>query len=202
MFDHETNSTWGQITGKAISGPLLDTQLETYPAIHTTWKSWLATYPDTRVLKKPVLYGSSYAYYEASPRRLGIHGRRLARSLLPAKSKVIGFHLADNPYAVPLDDLIAGTLTQFSAANTPLLIFTDDAGEGVSVWRREYEQDVLDFTLLDQDQSRAHTGNGRSFDLVTGEEANGGQPLTRIQTTKAYWFGWHNFYPDTEVVTP
>lgn len=202
MYDRETNSTWAHVTGRAITGPLLDAQLDTYPALQTTWKAWLAAYPETKVLKKPVLYGSSYARYDADPRRQGIHGRRMSRSLLPAKSKVIGFQLEESPYAVPVQALLPGSLTEFSVADVPLLIFTDVAGEGVTLWQREYEQEVLDFTLVDKDQPRARTGDGRSFDLVTGEEAGGGPPLTRIQTTKAYWFGWHNFYPETQVVSP
>ena len=202
MFDRETGSTWGHITGEAISGPLLGRRLNTYPAMQTSWKAWVAAYPETKVLEKPVLYGSTYERYDADPRRLGIHGRRLSRSLLPPKSKVIGFQLFGKPYAIPIDKLQKDAIIQPTIGGVPLLVYSDEAGEGVTIWRRELHQKVLDFSLTGKGSRLARTGDGRVYDLVTGQDAAGGDPLSRIQTVKAYWFGWHNFYAETEVITP
>ena len=202
MYDRETGSNWSHITGQAITGPLTGTVLETYPAVHTTWEAWVEAYPKTKVLKKPVLYGSSYKSYDADPRRLGIHGRRLARSRLPAKSKVIGFQLDGAAQALPLPVLEPGSIIQPTVSGVPLLVYTDPAGEGVTIWRRELGQATLDFTLSEKPSHSARASDGRVFDLLTGRPTGGGEPLVRIQTTKAYWFGWHNFYPESQVVTP
>lgn len=40
MYDHQTESLWSQIEGRAISGPLAGTELESVAVRHELWQSW------------------------------------------------------------------------------------------------------------------------------------------------------------------
>lgn len=60
LYDRETETLWSQILSKGISGKLVDSQLEIIPSSHTSWKAWLANYPDTEVLSTDT--GSSRDY--------------------------------------------------------------------------------------------------------------------------------------------
>jgi hypothetical protein len=50
LYDHETDSLWSQIAGKAVTGPLAGTSLRLLPVTVTTWVSWKRDHPATLVL--------------------------------------------------------------------------------------------------------------------------------------------------------
>ncbi|UGY94613.1 DUF3179 domain-containing (seleno)protein [Streptomyces gobiensis] len=50
MYDRQTDSTWPQITGTAITGKRKGQRLATTPLLWTTWKAWRSAHPDTQVL--------------------------------------------------------------------------------------------------------------------------------------------------------
>lgn len=52
-WDHETESVWSQVSGKALYGPLAGTELRQIPASVGTWKAWVRAHPDTLVLATP-----------------------------------------------------------------------------------------------------------------------------------------------------
>lgn len=73
MYDHETESLWTQIEGRAISGPLKGTKLERIPVEHTYWFHWQQRHPDTLVLSEDTGHwrnyqSTPYPNYEKSSR--------------------------------------------------------------------------------------------------------------------------------------
>ncbi len=50
MYDHETESLWVHVTGRAEHGPLKGKQLTFLPSTVTTWEKWKRAYPHTLVL--------------------------------------------------------------------------------------------------------------------------------------------------------
>lgn len=201
MFDHQTESLWSGITGVCIDGEYTGSILETYPAVHTTWRAWKTLYPQTQVLKKPAESESSYKGYHANRQKLGIHGRRMIRSQLPPKDLVAGFQLEGVAYAVPLVDLAPGAAIFVDAGDTRVLIAMDPEASGVYVW-----QDTLGITSLKRSRGwpgwyKVKTKGGTQLNLTTGVLGNG-VSLPRLQSTLAYWFGWHNFYPETQILHP
>ena len=201
MYDRETGSRWASIPGRAIVGPLTGSVLTAYPATQTTWRAWVTAHPGTRVLKKPRLPRSRYAIYEADSTRLGIHGRQLVRSALPAKSKVIAFRQAGKAFALPLPSLAAGEMYQITAGGDQLVVAVDQSGTGVSIWRPLTDAD-LPLTRLPGAVPIARTAGGELVSLTSGQTEAGRPVLERINSVSAYWFGWHNFYPNTEIIQP
>ena len=202
MYDWETDSRWASVTGQAIIGPLAGTVLTTYPATQTSWAAWLRDHPHTKVLKKPPIAESHYKIYDASRDRLGIHGRIMNRSALPAKDKVVGFRLGEAIFAIPIDSLEADRIYQPVVGGVPLLVHVDGSGQGVTIWERRISDHVYQFNELDSLPGNLYsTVEGLIFDSDRGHFSGGGQ-LPRVQVTVAYWFGWNNFHPGTKVVRP
>lgn len=50
LYDHETDSLWSQLAGKAVTGPLAGTSLRLLPVTETTWSRWKGEHPATLVL--------------------------------------------------------------------------------------------------------------------------------------------------------
>ena len=202
MYDHQTNSLWGHVIGKAIAGTLEGRSLETYPATQTTWKAWKRAHPDTKVLKKPRLRRSSYAGYDANPARIGIHGRRIKKSQLPPKSKIAGFELDGQMFAFPLSSLKPGQTLVPLVDEVPLLIYVDEAGQGVSLWRVRDRKTLASYSLDTEMPTRVVGRDGSVYSLLSQSRSLAGGDLVRMQVVIAYWFGWHNFHPLTEVLKP
>ena len=51
VIDDETGSTWNGLTGKAIDGPLKDTQLTARPVTPSFWFGWVDHYPNTAIFQ-------------------------------------------------------------------------------------------------------------------------------------------------------
>lgn len=53
MYDNETGSLWQHLTGTAIGGPLLGTELDLLAIEHVRWNDWVSAYPDTAIIDLP-----------------------------------------------------------------------------------------------------------------------------------------------------
>lgn len=136
VYDRETNSLWGQLSGRAIAGPECGTLLEPLPLTHTTWAAWRNAHPETRVLTQPT--GSGYDYtqppYDGYPeaRELYFPIEKRDRRLHP-KAEVVGVAVNGESKAYVLATLLKrGTPLVDTVGGQEILIETD-AGGGVRV---------------------------------------------------------------------
>ncbi len=53
MTDVQTKSVWDKASGRAVSGPMIDVQLEPFPYILSFWFAWSDFYPDTLLYEPP-----------------------------------------------------------------------------------------------------------------------------------------------------
>jgi hypothetical protein len=60
LYDRQTGSLWSQIEKMAISGDMKGTALTAFPLRHTTWRDWVAQYPDTEVLSDETGFRRNY----------------------------------------------------------------------------------------------------------------------------------------------
>ncbi|GAB3518952.1 DUF3179 domain-containing protein [Photobacterium alginatilyticum] len=109
MYDHQTESLWSQIRGKAISGAASGTSLTQYPLKLTRWKQWLKDHPDTKVLStKTGFYRSysqdPYAGYSRTP-RLYFPVANQAPSTYSVKETVLGYKGSKQNIAFPFSEL-------------------------------------------------------------------------------------------------
>lgn len=61
LFDRETETLWSQILSKAVSGKLVNTDLEIIPSAHTSWKAWKKKHPESKVLSLKTGYSRDYS---------------------------------------------------------------------------------------------------------------------------------------------
>ena len=67
IVDRETHSVWSQLMGKAVSGAMENTPLQTIPTLQTTWGFWRERHPDTRVSVREDSEGRPYSYQPFTP---------------------------------------------------------------------------------------------------------------------------------------
>ena len=139
LYDHQTESLWSQIGGRAISGPRKGTPLERLPVTHTTWEDWLGRHPDTRVLSIDTGYNRNYY---RNPYRGYASSAELwfpvthEDDRYPSKEMVIGLEIDGQFKAYALSEL----------PRRDNRIYDQHAGQDVVV---EYDRDNLTGRVLD-----------------------------------------------------
>ncbi|QSP96458.1 DUF3179 domain-containing protein [Marinobacter salinisoli] len=165
MYDHQTESLWSQIEGRAVSGPLAGKKLERVPVRHERWQGWRERAgPAGRVLSTDTGYRrdylkSPYGNYSQSE-RLYFPVSQTSRKYHP-KTWVLGWVHNGEAKAWPFPEL----------AKHGGLLQDDIGGKAVTV---VYDPDVPAAELRDE--------NG-----------------TLLPATRAFWFAWYTFHPDTGI---
>ena len=73
------------------------------------------------------------------------------------------------------------------------------AGGGV----RAYERDGMAFQIGPEGQLQDELGREwKVFEDALGNASDPAERLERLPSRDAYWFGWHAFYPDTDIYLP
>lgn len=173
MVDQETDTLWQHLSGTAIGGALVDTQLVQLPIVTTTWADWVASNPDTETLAiptelffpnipegLPVRYdyrpGAAYTEYYA--------GDSVWFPILETpddlalKTEVIGLSVGDDHLAVPVERLAAAGSQTISVGGESIRLEPTPAG------------------------ARAFDRSGR-----------------QLAVSQSFWFAWYGQHPDTEI---
>lgn len=201
MYDRQTGSLWSQLLGEAVEGELQGTKLEFLPSLQTTWEDWKAQNPNTRALRKGY-YGARDPYdsYYASG-RAGVIGETTQDDRLYVKEFVVGVELNSEPTAFPFGVLNAEPVVNYEVGGEPILVvFNAETGTGV-VYEREVDGQVLTFTQV-EDTTITDAETGTKWNGLTGKALEGaliGSTLTRVKSTASFWFGWKDWYPDSEI---
>ena len=59
-YDRASDSYWSQIRLDCVNGPLLNTRIETFPIIETTWETWKAMYPNSMIMTEETGFNRNY----------------------------------------------------------------------------------------------------------------------------------------------
>lgn len=203
MYDRETGTLWSQIDGRAVRGPLLGQTLQAVPSIHATWKQWKALYPASLVLKKDGLYRSSYEDYNRDRGRLGIFGRRMNRSALPPKERILGVRYNNAATAFVVEDVRRAGVVEAEVGGVPVLLAAFRPDLPLVAFERRVSGRVLAFERSDATEpSLRDKETGSRWRISDGQAVEGaltGERLPRVAAQPAFWFGWFGFFPDSAV---
>lgn len=215
MYDRTTNTLWHQFLGEPVVGELVGSgiTLEVLPVTLTTWGDWLKAHPDTMVLDVETGVYPAETYFPKTSRRSIYFGYRQQMDTmfpvpgrsdaLPTKSQVLGITFNGQPRAYPEETLDRERIINDSLGGGALVVVTPDDGGG----SRAYQRGERQFLEVHRDDSEGGSlflldDAGRRWKLEEDALVRTDDPsirLLRLPSRTAYWFGWHSFYPATDV---
>lgn len=179
MFDHGTESVWGQVWGKALFGPKEGQTLELLPATLAPWGAWRASHPHTLAMST------------------GVGGFRLFREAA-RDDFVIGIALADAARAYHWRDASRAGAVNDLVGDVPVVVAANSISRNIAVYGRIVGDQVLTFQL-DGDQlmdmetgSRWHTSTGVALSGPLRSSV-----LKNIPWSPAFDWAWMNHYPSS-----
>lgn len=113
LYDHDSNSLWQQITGRAMAGTRRGQTLKNLPVTLTTWGEWRKTNPDTRLLSTDTGFDHDYSEkqpygdYATSDKLMFPASGASAGLRLHPKAVVFGAELGNDSVAVSERALLA-----------------------------------------------------------------------------------------------
>ena len=203
MYDRQTGTLWSHLTGEALEGPLAGEHLQQVLSEQTTWGRWRSEHPRTLMLNvdpSDVSFDPYQNYYGAQD--AGVVGRKRADNRLPVKERVVGVRLNGEVKAYSFTALARDRVVDDTVGGVPLVIVFDGTSQSGAVYRRDPQGAVLTFTPGPNALSMVDDGSGSTWDGLSGRATTGakvGQQLEQVPITYSFWFGWVDFYPQTEV---
>ena len=204
MYDRQTESYWSQLLGEAVAGPMAGTQLNFVTSWFTTWREWRERHPNTVALDKGGLRSDTYSSYYRDG-RAGIVGETVDDGRLDTKEFVIGVEHEGQAVAYPFEALARQPLVNDTVGGKPVVIvFLRNSQTGM-VYERIVDDRTLTFTYDSETETLHDEETGSVWDPWLGNAMRGplqGEQLRRMDSTRSFWFGWKDWYPDTEVWRP
>ena len=205
-FDRNTGSHWAQMTSTSVNGPKIGTEIPTFQLVETRWSTWVAMFPETKVVGRDTGWDRPYGSYPYGDFRsdhddlfypLTTDDGRLQR-----KERVHGIVVNGNAkvYRFP----------SFGENNT-LILDTFEDQELVVVGNEDSNfivsfSSTLDdgtkpiFTVINEGAAILADDAGNKWDIFGNHVAGDLQkPLIPTRSFVGYWFAWGAFYPRPEI---
>ena len=178
-WDHQTESIWVQMTGRAARGPLTGATLSQLPAYTGPWSTWVAEHPDTEVLI-PVA-GSIRLFHER-----------------PRDDFVVGVTLDGDAAAYYYGPLAERGLINDEVGGVPIVVYADVETRSIKTYARAIGGNVLTFELAEGKLRDLETGS--VWNPLTGFSESGpkqGELLRQVPYTPAFDWSWKDFHPES-----
>lgn len=206
-YDRATNSNWSQMKLQCVNGPLIGTQIEVFPIVETTWRTWKRMYPQTLVVSSNTGYSrpyGSYPYgdYRTSNTLLFPISNRDNR--LPLKERVHGV-IAGGRAKVYRISQFADTVTTINdhVDGVPIVVVGSAAENfAASFERRLPDGTELSFAPVTNRLPIVMIDNEGTVWDVFGVGVSGPRAGTTLRPGRAftaYWFAWATFFPGVEI---
>jgi hypothetical protein len=203
MFDRETGTLWSHLTGEALQGLLAGQHLNQVLSEQTTWGRWRAAHPKTLMLDVDPIEAwlDPYDSYYDSP-GAGVVGRKVKDDRLPVKERVIGVRLGGEVKAYSFKALARDRVVNDTVGGVPLVVVFDGTSQSGAVYRADPGGKPRTFApgqsaLTMTDKESGSTWDGLSGKATAGADA--GMELEQVPITYSFWFGWVDFYSNTQV---
>lgn len=208
-YDRATDSNWSQILLKGVNGELMGEDIETYPMMETSWASWKAMFPDSKVLNTQTGFSRNYGNYPYGSYRtnhdLLIFPISPDDTRLPRKERGLGVIFDGEAKFYPLAKFESVTAVHQDAFRGRELVVV---GSQTQNFLAAYERRLPDGTLLEF-EALSQSGTpvvmqdqeGNRWN-VFGEAVSGPRAGTKLLPTQSfigYWFSWGAFYPRVEI---
>ena len=204
MYDRATQSLWSTERGEPVVGPLADKGivLPYESVVTTTWGAWRKRHPNTMVMSLDTGHDRNYsegtAYREYFATDELMFNTPFNDTRLRNKQEVLALRFAaapDEQLAIDTKFLQKNPIYQNKIGQQTFVVFTDNSGAN-----RVYDPAGISFVSYDGEQV-AKDSKGRLW--TVGEEwleNKKGKRLNRLPYHRAFWFGWHAAFPQTQLI--
>lgn len=206
-YDRATNSNWSQMRLDCVNGALLGTKIETFQLVETTWATWKAMYPLTKVVSTETGFNRNYGNYPYGNYKTNneflLFPVAPKDERLPAKERVMGIIINGNAKVYRFGALPGDLMVRNDIFRETEIVFL---GSETHNFMLAFERRTEDGTLLNF--TAKHFDNGLSNVVMTDDEGNEwdvfgealigprkGQKLKRPDSYIGFWFAWGAFYP-------
>lgn len=201
MYDHETKSLWSTLNGEPVVGPLVEKglKLKRRHVVTTTWGEWKQRHPETTVLSLDTGHDRDYregmAYHDYFATDDIMFTVPKSDDRLKNKAEVLALRNSKHQLAVSADFLSTRPLYGGALGEQPFVVLTDQSGAN-----RVFE--TKGRTFVSWDQKQTVTDNKEQEWTMTEKSLTNseGEQLERMPAHRAFWFGWHAQFPDTQLV--
>ena len=196
MYDRQTGSLWNQFTGRPVSGPLHDSDIELgiRPVAIMTWAQWRETHPETTVLSLKTGfsrdYGSGVVYsnYFSTPDLM--FPALVDQTDLKQKDYVFGVRALGESRAWPLEAFAEEMVINDAVGPRDLVLVGNAAGRTV----RAYERGGRTFMKAAQPGALQDQDGGLWRITEAALEGPDGARLPRVAGRLSYWFAWDGYW--------
>jgi hypothetical protein len=211
MVDRQTLSLWNNLTGEPVVGRLARSpiRLEVLPLVITTWKEWRERHPDTTALALPDgRFGFDYRPGAANRARAGVSFPvPIANDALDAKDEVFAVRLGDRAKAYPVEAVLKERVVNDRLGEVDLVVVGDPESGAIRAYRREgrrFAPASAAGELVDEAGGRWRVEEQALVPAPPEDDPEGTpegdpSPLERVPGHHAFWFGWHAFFPHSEL---
>jgi hypothetical protein len=218
MFDRETETWWQQVTGEAIVGDLVGTQLELLSSAIVSWADFRSEFPDGRVLSRDTglrrPYGTNpyVGYDDANETPFLFSGEVDER--LQAMDRVVTLELDGDIAAYPFSRLERRPVANDEVGRMPIVVLfkrgTVSALDRSSIADSRDIGSATAFSAMVDGDRLTFSAQGEVFrDAETGSTWNSfgraisgplaGRELKPVVSGNHFWFAWAAFKPETRI---
>ncbi len=206
VYEQQTKSTWLQLTGECVDGPMDGRQLNLLPCRHVTWAEWRRDHPDSQVL---TLGPGVNTFSRVAVERGGIalpdgfmSTMQERHSAFSQWTLTLGVDVAGESIAYSIADLrtLPGGLLNDTVNGESIVVGAAPETGSPFAFSRIAEGRLLEFGPQSPGRFR-DVGTGSVFThagyCVSGPLA--GTQLRQMQNMQCEWYGWYASRPDTAI---
>jgi hypothetical protein len=202
MRDRETGTWWQQVTGKAVSGPLMGASLDLVSTDELTFGLWKSESPGGQVLAPVARDAKEYdSDWEPKVAKMKVVVS-FPENGMKDRDVVMGVESGTTSRAYPLDSILKQSPIQDRVGGTPVLLVAGPDGKSVRAFVSQLNGKELEFFKPTQSANWGlidSAGGEWNFRGCAISGSFAGKCLEPIAVLKDYWFDWRNYHPDTTV---
>ena len=208
LYDRATRSNWSQMLEQAINGVQIKRIPDRLPVVETSWGTWKAMYPATKLLSEATGFSRDYTAYPYGSFRedqsllFPVNNSNDLR--LHRKERVLGINVGASSKVYPISNFSNQVEVINEVVGNMQVVAAGSSGHNFGViFNRELEDcTVLDFVAVQAKLPVVMRDNeGNEWDIfgtaVSG--ARKGQQLQKTNSYIAYWFAWTAFFPGAQI---
>lgn len=208
-YDRASDSNWSQMLLKSVNGSNINTDIETYPLVETTWGEWKFLFPDAKVLNTSSGFDRPYGIYPYGDYRennsLLLFPIENEDGRLPRKERGLGVTVNNQSRFYRFNNFeatLVGTVND-NLNNKNIVVVGSKLRNFLVAYDREIEPGVvLTFEPIQEEGAVVMRDNNGDRWTIFGEAIEGpylGQTLKPTSSFIGMWFAWATFHPDVEI---